>query len=249
MASRGRGRDKGQRVSSTPTPPPTVRPEPGARPAPARTALSAVCWRCWPSGVIAVNLRPGATWIGPVMEDMVGAFGQGAIASGLLTALPCIAFGVFGFLAVPISRRLGLTGTIVASFVLVAIGLLLRPAASSFGMFLVLSLLVLMGPALGNVVVPAWIKQHGELRTGGPDDAVQRDPRDRRLRGRRVRRPAGRRCGRRVARLAAVVGDRGRGPGGDLGVRAHPHRARLPARPRGAAICPDRCCARRRRSR
>ncbi|MGO2821641.1 MAG: MFS transporter, partial [Brachybacterium tyrofermentans] len=118
-------------------------------------------------GVIAVNLRPGATSIGPLMEDIVGAFGQGAIASGLLTALPCIAFGVFGFLAVPISRRLGLTGTIVASFVLVALGLLLRPAASSFGMFLALSLLVLIGPALGNVVVPAWIKQHGGLRTVG----------------------------------------------------------------------------------
>lgn len=118
-------------------------------------------------GAIAVNLRPGATSIGPLMENIIGAYGQGAIASGLLTALPCIAFGIFGFLAVPISRRLGLTGTVVASFVLVAVGLLLRPAASSFGMFLALSLLVLVGPALGNVVVPAWIKQHGGMRTVG----------------------------------------------------------------------------------
>src|SRR5699024_5298869 len=46
-------------------------------------------------------------------------------------------------------------------------GLLLRPAAGGFGAFVALSLLVLVGPALGNVVVPAWIKQHGGSRTVG----------------------------------------------------------------------------------
>nr|WP_245354275.1 MFS transporter [Brachybacterium sacelli] len=118
-------------------------------------------------GLVALNLRPGATSVGPLMADVVAAYGKGAIASGLLTALPCLAFGVLGFLAVPISRRLGLTGTVVASFVLVTVGLLLRPAAEGFGAFLALSLLVLVGPALGNVVVPAWIKQHGGSRTVG----------------------------------------------------------------------------------
>lgn len=153
--------------STPPSTPPLAQPSSPAPAAPARAAAVGGVLAVLAVGVIAVNLRPGATSIGPLMEDIVGAFGQGAIASGLLTALPCIAFGVFGFLAVPISRRLGLTGTIVASFVLVALGLLLRPAASSFGMFLALSLLVLIGPALGNVVVPAWIKQHGGLRTVG----------------------------------------------------------------------------------
>ncbi|WP_114853322.1 MFS transporter [Brachybacterium sp. YJGR34] len=116
---------------------------------------------------VALNLRPGATSLGPVMEPLVDSYGQGAIASGLLTALPCLAFGVLGLLAVPISRRLGLTGTVVASFVLVVAGLLLRPMTGSFGMFLALSVLALIGPALGNVVVPAWIKQHGGVRTVG----------------------------------------------------------------------------------
>ena len=153
--------------STPPSAQPSNQPSTPAPAAPARAAAVGGVLAVLAVGVIAVNLRPGATSIGPLMEDIVGAFGQGAIASGLLTALPCIAFGVFGFLAVPISRRLGLTGTIVASFVLVALGLLLRPAASSFGMFLALSLLVLIGPALGNVVVPAWIKQHGGLRTVG----------------------------------------------------------------------------------
>lgn len=116
---------------------------------------------------VGVNLRPGATSVGPVMEDVVGAYGQGAVASGLLTALPPLAFGALGLLAVPLSRRLGLTGAIVSSFVVVAVGLLLRPSAESFVLFVVLSVLGLLGPALGNVLVPAWIKQHGKGRTVG----------------------------------------------------------------------------------
>src|SRR5699024_757472 len=51
---------------------------------------------------IAVNLRPGATGVGPLMEPIVAAYGQGPAASGLLTALPCLAFGALGLLAVPI---------------------------------------------------------------------------------------------------------------------------------------------------
>lgn len=116
---------------------------------------------------IALNLRPGATSVGPLMEDVVAAYGQGAFAAGLLTALPCLAFGVLGLLAVPISRRVGLTGALVASFVLVAIALLLRPVSGVFSVFVALSVLALLGPALGNVLVPAWIKLHGGARTVG----------------------------------------------------------------------------------
>ncbi|ASK66039.1 MFS transporter [Brachybacterium avium] len=116
---------------------------------------------------VGVNLRPGATSVGPLMTDIVDAFGQGAFASGLLTALPPLIFGGFGLLAVPLSRRLGLTGTIVASFVVAALGLMLRPASEVFAVFVVLSALALLGPALGNVLVPAWIKLHGGTRTVG----------------------------------------------------------------------------------
>src|SRR5699024_4154906 len=64
-------------------------------------------------------------------------------------------------------RRMGLTGTIDASFVAVALGLLLHPSAGTFAVFVLLSVLGLVGPALGNVLVPAWIKLHGGARTVG----------------------------------------------------------------------------------
>ncbi|ATG50278.1 MFS transporter [Brachybacterium vulturis] len=116
---------------------------------------------------VGVNLRPGATSVGPLMTQIVDAYGRGAFASGLLTALPPLIFGAFGLLAVPLSRRMGLTGTIIASFVVAALGLLLRPASEAFALFVALSGLALLGPALGNVLVPAWIKLHGGNRTVG----------------------------------------------------------------------------------
>ena len=144
---------------------PVAAPEPAASPtAPARAAAVGGGLAILAVLVLAVNLRPGATSVGPLMEQVVGAYGQGAAAAGLLTALPCLAFGVLGIAAVPISRRLGLTGTVLASFVLVGIGLLLRPTVDSFALFLGLSVLALLGPALGNVLVPAWIKLHGGRR-------------------------------------------------------------------------------------
>ena len=114
--------------------------------------------------IVSLNLRPGATSLGPLMTDVVASYAQGGTASGFLTALPCLAFGVFGAVAVPISRRIGLSGTVVVSFVLVTLGLLLRPTADTFLAFTLLSMLALVGPALGNVVVPAWIKRHGGSR-------------------------------------------------------------------------------------
>jgi CP family cyanate transporter-like MFS transporter len=114
---------------------------------------------------ISLNLRPAASGLGPLMEDITGAYGVGAWADGLLTALPCLCFGAFGLLAVPLSKRIGLTGTIVLAFSLLTIGLILRPLSGSFGLFVLLSAVALVGPSLVNVVTPAWVKRHGGRST------------------------------------------------------------------------------------
>lgn len=115
--------------------------------------------------MIAVNLRPGAASVGPLLDGISASLGVGQTYSGLLTALPGICFGAFGLLAVPIGERLGLTGAIVVGFIGAVVGLLLRPATGSPVLFVLLSVLVLAGPALANVLVPAWIKRHGGDRT------------------------------------------------------------------------------------
>lgn len=115
--------------------------------------------------LLALNLRPVASSVGPVVVPLLEAYGVGEGAGGLLTALPCLCFGVFGLLAVPVARRVGLTGTLVISFALLSAGLLLRPLTGAFGPFLALSTLALVGPSFANVIAPAWIKRHGGSAT------------------------------------------------------------------------------------
>lgn len=138
-------------------------PEPAAPPPSRHLGVGAVGAGLAVAAVTTVSLvlRPGATSTGPLVDDILAHYGQGPAAAGVLTALPCLAFGALGLVAVPLARRLGLTGTVLASGVLAAVGLLARPSASTFTVFVLLSVLALLGAALGNVLVPAWIKRHG----------------------------------------------------------------------------------------
>lgn len=110
--------------------------------------------------LISVNLRPGASSVGPVLEELRAALGMGGTTAGVVTALPGLCFGAIGALAVRLSRRLGLTGSICLGLLLVVTGLLLRVLTGSAVLFLVLTTVALAGMALGNVLVPAWIKRH-----------------------------------------------------------------------------------------
>ncbi|WP_462417522.1 MFS transporter [Kytococcus sp. Marseille-QA3725] len=109
---------------------------------------------------VALMLRPAATSVGPLLPELSGDLGGGGVGAGVLTALPPLIFGVLGLAAVPVARRLGLGGALVASLAVSLVGLALRPLVGSMGIFLALSVLALMGGALGNVLVPAWVKHH-----------------------------------------------------------------------------------------
>ena len=110
-------------------------------------------------GLVAVNLRPGATSVGPVLAELEAGIGLSPAAAGVLSALPGLCFGALGALAVPLSRRLGLTGSILLGLVVVVAGLLLRVLTGGAVTFVLLSALALGGMAVGNVLVPAWIKR------------------------------------------------------------------------------------------
>ncbi|ANS80373.1 Cyanate MFS transporter [Serinicoccus hydrothermalis] len=109
--------------------------------------------------LVAVNLRPGATSIGPVLAELEAGIGLTPTVAGVLSALPGLCFGALGALAVPLSRRCGVTGSILLGLVVVVAGLLLRVLTGSTVLFVALSGLALGGMAVGNVLVPAWIKR------------------------------------------------------------------------------------------
>ena len=58
--------------------------------------------------LVALNLRPAAVSIGPVLAEVRAGLGTSALATGLLTSLPVLAFAVFGALSPRLARLVGL---------------------------------------------------------------------------------------------------------------------------------------------
>ena len=115
--------------------------------------------------VAAVNLRAGIASLGPVLSDVLSAFGASGSLAGLITAMPGVLFGIMGLCAVPLARRLGLSRVIVIGMVLALLGLAVRPWVGGIAWFMLLTGLVVAGIAVGNVLIPAWVKNYGGRRT------------------------------------------------------------------------------------
>lgn len=109
--------------------------------------------------LIATNLRPVASSVGPVLEEVTQGLGMSTGVAGFVTALPGLCFGLVGALAVGLARRVGMTTGIVLGLLVLSIGLLARAMIDSTALFLVFTALALGGAAIGNVLVPAWIKR------------------------------------------------------------------------------------------
>lgn len=115
--------------------------------------------------LIAINLRPGASAVGPVLEELSADLGMNTATAGFMTALPGLCFGAVGAVAVLIARRIGMTSGIFVGLIAVVVGLIARVLVDDSILFLLLTALALAGMAIGNVLVPAWIKRHS--RDGG----------------------------------------------------------------------------------
>ncbi len=110
--------------------------------------------------LLAINLRPGATSLGPVLAEVKEGLGMGGALAGLLTSAPGFAFAVFGAIAVTVGLRLGLAGGLFVAALAAALGLLGRIFVDSVPLFFVLTLVAFGGMAIGNVLTPAYIKSH-----------------------------------------------------------------------------------------
>lgn len=117
--------------------------------------------------VLSANLRPVATAVGPVLEEISTGLGLGSGTAGLLTALPGLVFGLIAGVAVALARRLGLTLSLVVALVVLAAGLLLRTVAGGPVSMILLTALALAGAGVGNVLVPAFVKTHFPGREAG----------------------------------------------------------------------------------
>ena len=115
---------------------------------------------------LALNLRPTAVSVGPVLEEVRGAFSASPTAVGFLAALPALAFAAFGALTPLAARVVGLHRLTLLALVAVAGGLAGRAVSSSFVVFAALTALALAGMASANVVLPSLVKLHFPDRVG-----------------------------------------------------------------------------------
>ncbi|MFZ2273158.1 MFS transporter, partial [Corynebacterium variabile] len=88
-------------------------------------------------------------------------FGASGSLAGAITAMPGVFFGIMGLAAVPLATRIGLSRALFGGMLLTLLGLAVRPWVGDVAVFLVLTACVVGGIALGNVLLPAWIKSHG----------------------------------------------------------------------------------------
>ncbi|MFF7680932.1 MFS transporter [Actinacidiphila glaucinigra] len=109
--------------------------------------------------LVAFNLRPAVTSLGPVLAEARSALGMSGAAAGLLTSVPALCFALVGVAAPRLSRRYGPSAVVAAGTAVVAVGLVLRPLAGGTLLFLALSALALAGIAVANVLLPVVVKQ------------------------------------------------------------------------------------------
>lgn len=110
-------------------------------------------------GLLSVTLRPGATSVGPVLTELQAALGMSSAAAGVLTALPGICFAAAGTLAVRLAGRAGVSGGLAIGAAGAALGLIARSVVSDSVLFVLFTILALLGAGIGNILVPTFIKQ------------------------------------------------------------------------------------------
>jgi CP family cyanate transporter-like MFS transporter len=115
--------------------------------------------------LIALNLRPAITSVGPMLDEMRASLGVSATWAGGLTTLPGLCFAAAGLAAPVLARRIGMGLTLGVALSLMSAGLVLRVLD---GPLVVLggTLVVTAGIALANVLIPVVIKDSFPAKIG-----------------------------------------------------------------------------------
>ncbi|MDX6738260.1 MFS transporter [Actinocorallia sp. A-T 12471] len=116
--------------------------------------------------LVSLNLRPGATTVGPLLPEIRAAVGLNGFTAGLLTALPPLCFAAFGPLAPRLARRFGAAGALGVGMLLLGVGLAVRALAAEPVVFLLFSMLALGGIAIANVLMPSVVKREFPEKAG-----------------------------------------------------------------------------------
>src|SRR5579875_3727270 len=113
-----------------------------------------------------LSMRTAVTSVGAVLDDVEHGLGVSSSAAGVITTLPVICFAGLGALTPRLAARFSVHRLLVAALVIMTVGLALRPTAHSLWLFLVLSLVALVGGAVANITLPIVVKRDVPDRIG-----------------------------------------------------------------------------------
>lgn len=116
--------------------------------------------------LVGLNLRLAVAAVSPIFSVLRETFPVSTTQVGLLGTIPVASFAVFGTLAAPIGRKLGLEPAIILAMGFAVVGQLLRAVAPNMPVFLVWSALALGGMGMGNVLLPPLVKRYFPDRIG-----------------------------------------------------------------------------------
>ncbi|MGE6734092.1 MFS transporter, partial [Streptomyces sp. NPDC059900] len=152
----------------TPTPTTPIRTDAANGAAEKQPATRAWATRLVMVGIVlaALNLRPGITSLGSLLEEVRDGLGMSGTLAGLLTSVPPLCFAIFGVMAPRLARRFGPSAVVCAGMVAIATGLAIRPFLGGTVGFLAASALALMGIAVSNVLMPVIVKRWFPDRVG-----------------------------------------------------------------------------------
>jgi MFS transporter, CP family, cyanate transporter len=132
----------------------------GPRPAPVRPALITAAVM-----LVAINLRPAAASLGPLIHRIQSETGLSSVWSGALTTLPVLCFGLLAPLAPVLARRVGVAAAISVAMIALLTGLLVR-LVPGVGFLFLGTAVSASAIAIGNVLMPVLIRRDFPRSTG-----------------------------------------------------------------------------------
>ncbi len=115
--------------------------------------------------LVAINLRPAAASVGPVLGQIQSGTGLSSGGAGALATLPVLCFGLLAPLAPLLARRRGVHTSIAFAMWALLAGMLLRLIPGQSFLFLGTALAG-AAIAIGNVLVPVLVRRDFSHRTG-----------------------------------------------------------------------------------
>jgi CP family cyanate transporter-like MFS transporter len=115
--------------------------------------------------LVAINLRPAAASVGPLLGRIQIASGLSGTGAGVLATLPVLCFGALAPLAPLLARRLGARTAIAAALIVLLAGLALR-LVPGIGFLFLGTALAGAAIATGNVLLPVLVRRDFAQRAG-----------------------------------------------------------------------------------